>query len=372
MDPRKLISEKCTACSLCLKDCAFLRKYGHPKIIADTYYSNQAKDPSVAYECSLCGLCQEVCPEGIDPSQMFQEMRREAVLLGQGAFPEHRHLLKYEKRGISKRYTWYGLPRGCQTILFPGCALPGNRPSTVFKLYEHLIKRFPDLGVVLDCCTKPSCDLGRDDYFQTMFGEMKDYLLDKGIQNVLLACPNCYKMFKGYGDPLRIKTVYEVLAEGQSRERKGTSGIVTVHDPCVTRFEKPIQDAVRNLVQNRGLSIEEMEHQGANTLCCGEGGAVGFMAQELSENWGLKIKSETRGKPILTYCAGCVNLLNRLTPTHHVLDFFFEPEATLSGRVKRSKAPITYWNRIRLKKRFQKMVPALVTRERTFQREKDS
>ena len=253
MSSIKLISEKCTACSLCLKDCAFLRKYGHPKTINDSNDSKKVRDLSVAFECSLCGLCQKVCPEGIDPSRMLLEMRRQAVLQGQGEFSEHRPLLKYEKRGISKRYTWYGLLRGCQTILFPGCALSGNRPATVFKLYEHLIKRFPDLGVVLDCCTKPSHDLGREDYFQTMFGEMKGYLLDKGIRTVLVACPNCYRMFKEYGDPLQVKTVYEVLAEGQSMERKGTRGTVTVHDPCVTRFEKPIQDDVRNMIQSQGV-----------------------------------------------------------------------------------------------------------------------
>jgi Fe-S oxidoreductase len=364
MNPIKLISEKCTACSLCLKDCAFLMKYGHPKTIADTYDSRRTKDLSVAFECSLCGLCTKVCPAGIDPSRMFLEMRREAVLLGQGKFPEHQPLLKYEKRGVSKKYTWYGLPEGCQTILFPGCALPGNRPATVYKLYEHLIKRFSNLGVVLDCCAKPSHDLGREEYFQSRFQEMQKYLLDHGIKTVLVACPNCYKMFREYGGPLQIKTVYEILAEDTGRTRKGIQGTVTVHDPCVTRFEKPIQDAVRTLIQNQGGTIEEMEHQRANTLCCGEGGAVGFVAPELAESWGNKIKSETRGKQILTYCAGCVNLMDRLTPTHHVLDFFFEPEATLSGRVKRSRAPITYWNRIRLKKRFQKRVPAVVTRER--------
>jgi heterodisulfide reductase subunit C len=69
--------EKCTTCSLCLKDCAFLRKYGYPKTIADTYDSSRAKDLSVAFECSLCGLCAKVCPAGIDPSRMFPELRRE-------------------------------------------------------------------------------------------------------------------------------------------------------------------------------------------------------------------------------------------------------------------------------------------------------
>jgi hypothetical protein len=143
-----------------------------------------------------------------------------------------------------------------------------------------------------------------------MFGEMKGYLVDKGIQTVLV------------------------------------------------------------VIQSRGVSIEEMEHQRADTLCCGEGGAVGFIAPELAGCWGDKIKSETRGKQILTYFAGCVSYMNRLTPTNHVLDFFYEPEATLAGKVKGSKALITYWNRIRLKKQFQNTVPAMVTRERGCRAEK--
>jgi hypothetical protein len=109
-----------------------------------------------------------------------------------------------------------------------------------------------------------------------------------------------------------------------------------------------------------------MEHQGAKTLCCGEGGAVGFLAPDLAGAWGYKRKSESQGKRILTYCAGCVNHLNPLTPTHHVLDYFLEPENTFSGKMKISKAPFTYWNRLRLKKRFRKMISLGVTRERVF------
>ena len=75
--------------------------------------------------------------------------------------------------------------------------------------------------------------------------------------------------------------------------------------------------------------------------------------QAWRENWGVKRRSEAQGKRILTYCVGCATYLNRLTPTYHILDLFYEPEATLSGKVKASKAPITYWNRIRLKRRFQ-------------------
>ena len=148
----------------------------------------------------------------------------------------------------------------------------------------------------MDCCTKPSHDLGREDYFQAMFGEMKSYLVDKGIQTVLVACPNCYQIFKNLGHPLQVKTVYEVLAEIVPGNTPKGLGVVTVHDPCVTRFEKPIQDAVRALIQNQGGTIEEMEHQRAKTICCGEGGAVGFIAPDLAESWGVQIKSEAQGK----------------------------------------------------------------------------
>jgi hypothetical protein len=174
-------------------------------------------------------------------------------------------------------------------------------------------------------------------------------------------------MFKEFGQPLKVQTVYEVLVEDRSNPPEDSLGTVTIHDPCVTRFEIPIQEAVRTLIKNKGGTIEEMEHQGAKTLCCGEGGAVGFIAPDLAENWGVKRRSESQRKRILAYCAGCVNHLNPLTPTHHVLDYFFKPEATSSGKIKVSKAPFTYWNRLRLKKRFRKMISPGFSRERVFQ-----
>jgi Fe-S oxidoreductase len=370
MDALETIKGKCIDCPLCQKECQFLQKYGTPKAIADRFNPTKNKFQTLPFECSLCGLCSAVCPVDLNPAQMFLEMRRIVVRLGGGNFPEYSPLLNYEKRGISKRYTYYGFPDHCHTIFFPGCALAGTRPDKVLKVYESVQKSIPNLGIVLDCCTKPSHDLGREDYFQAMFGEMKSHLVEKGIQTVLVSCPNCYQIFKNHGHPLLVRTIYEVLSEIVPGSTPKGLGVVTVHDPCVTRFEKPIQDAVRALIQSQGGTIEEMEHQKAKTICCGEGGAVGFIAPNLAESWGVKIKSEAKGKTILTYCAGCANGLNKLTPTHHVLDFFYEPGATLSGKVKISQTLITYWNRLRLKKRFRRIIPGGAARERIFQPEK--
>jgi Fe-S oxidoreductase len=362
----KNISKRCVNCKLCQKECEFLKNYGKPKEIADFYDPLDKTHLSMPFECSLCGLCATVCPVNIDPAEMFLEMRRETVRRGCGEFPEHSGILGHEKHGTSRRYTYYTLPPNCDTIFFPGCTLAGTRPDKTMKLYEHIRETIPTLGMVLDCCTKPSHDIGREEYFDAMFNEMKDFLVTNGVRSVLVACPNCYKVFSKYGGKLSVKTVYEVMAQSVLPKTKQITGTVTIHDPCPVRHERSIHSAIRELVKQKGLTIEEMPHNGEKTLCCGEGGSVGSVSPGLSKKWGDIRKHETDGRRMITYCAGCSNFLGTLIPTDHILDLVFEPEATLTGKVGVSKAPFTYLNRLRLKKRFKKSVNGSVTRERAF------
>jgi len=187
------MAEKCTACGLCQKECAFLKKYGKPREIAESYEPD--RDFAMAFECSLCNLCTAVCPFKINPAGMFLAMRRDAVQRGKGEVPEHQVIRNYEKQGFSSRFSYYGLPRDCDAVFFPGCGLPGTRPDKVIKLFTHLRQSIPALGIVLDCCTKPSHDLGDQNFFETMFFELKKYLLAHGVKKVIVACPNCYKVY---------------------------------------------------------------------------------------------------------------------------------------------------------------------------------
>lgn len=361
-----LQSEKCIECKLCRKECKFLQKYGSPKYIADTYDPTSPEHQMMPFECSLCKLCAAVCPVNINPADMFMEMRRESVVRGVQDFSDYSGILNYESKGTSKLYSYYALPEQCDTVLFPGCTLPGTRPAKVMSLFDHLQKTIPDLGLVLDCCTKPSHDLGRDKHFHAMFGEMKEYFLQKGVKNVLVACPNCYRMFNEYGDSLKVKTVYECLTETSLPATPNIPEVVTVHDPCGTRNEEQIHAAVRKLATAKSLQIEEMKYIGPKTICCGEGGLVGCVNPDYSKGWGVRRKEEAGGTRILTYCAGCVNFLSSANPTSHILDLLFDPEATLAGKAKVSKTPWTYLNRLRLKNHFKKKIHAAVSRERTF------
>ncbi|MBI5559192.1 MAG: (Fe-S)-binding protein [Deltaproteobacteria bacterium] len=365
-------AERCIECKLCVKECGFLAKYGTPKQIALGYDPSSRQGQGLPFACSLCNLCETVCPAkiGLNPAGMFLEMRRESVSRGAGDFAEHGVILGYEQKGTSKRYSYYGLPAGCDAVFFPGCTLPGTRPDKVMALFDHLRKSVASLGIVLDCCGKPSHDLGRDNHFHAMFNEMKNFLTNNGVRQVLVACPSCYRVFKEYGGEIAVRSVYEHMAENGLPATPAVRAQVTVHDPCSTRYEDGIQQAVRKLAGEKSLHIEEMKHHGRKTMCCGEGGSAGFLVPDLAKDWGLRRKNEVRGKTILTYCAGCAGFLNPVTPTRHIVDLLFEPEKTMAGKVKVAKAPFTYLNRIRLKSRFKKKIKARVARERTFTGEK--
>ena len=75
----KNVSERCTNCEACQRDCELLRRYGKPKEIADAYDPSDKAYQAMPFECSLCHLCVSVCPEKINPAAMFLEMRRERV-----------------------------------------------------------------------------------------------------------------------------------------------------------------------------------------------------------------------------------------------------------------------------------------------------
>lgn len=358
------ISEKCKSCKLCRKECAFLQKNGSPKKIAANFNFSTSHNAQMAFQCSLCKLCTAVCPFDADPSSMFLEMRRYAYKNGWGELPQHARLINFEKRGTSKRYTLYTLPSDCTTVLFPGCALSATRPAIVKKLFTHLNEKYKNLGLVLDCCTKPSHDLGRQRYFLAMFGKMKQFLTENGITKVLVACPSCYSVFKTYGDGLETKTVYEELVDlGLPTDSDNNCGQAEFHDSCTTRFDENIHRSVRVLATQTGIDLQEMTHHGNKALCCGEGGGACFISPELISNWRTKRTEEMNNRLVLTYCAGCANFIGRRKASH-ILDMIFSPEIKKGKKAKVARAPFTYLSRLALKRWARKNIKTGISRER--------
>lgn len=350
------VRETCTSCGACVKHCAFLNKYGDPFTIAGRLRSGSITE-AVAFECSLCGLCEAICPQGVQPARMFLAMRRSAVDKGVAEMKPYRRLLSYEARGHSRLFAHYAIPQGCDTVLFPGCTLPGTRPAATAALTARLHELVPNLGVVLDCCHKPSHDLGRQEFFAMRFGAIRERLLKAGVSTILTACPNCTKTFRAYGDGLEIRTVYELLADAEGPAPERSAVEVMVHDPCPFRHDEPVRAASRKLLEVRRLGVHEPKRTGRRTQCCGEGGSVGCVDAALAENWTSSRLEQSEGLPIAASCAGCAAMLRRAgADAHHVLDLYFHPVETLSGTIKPSGFLAGYLNRLRYKKKLKKTI----------------
>ena len=361
------ISGQCIECGLCVKQCAFLKKYGTPKSIADGWKARKQAGGNMPFACSLCSLCTAVCPVAIDPREMFLAMRCHSVRAGETDLTRQKPLLAFERWGTSRLFSFYGLPENCHSVFFPGCALSGSRAHRVIALYEKLSEIIPDIGIVLDCCTKPSHDLGRWDFFQAMFYEMYDYLADHGVQEVVTACPSCQSVFAKYTRGINVRSIYEIIAAHNWQPAGNLpKAALTVQDSCVARFEDNLQDSVRNLISSLGVEFTEMKHCRKKTLCCGEGGGAHFVAPDLANQWGEIRRLEGEGRRMITYCAGCANFLGRVSPTAHLVDLILDPAATLTGKAEVARTPMTYLKRLQLKRWFRKRKKFFTTRARDF------
>jgi Fe-S oxidoreductase len=230
-----------------------------------------------------------------------------------------------------------------------------------------LQKIIPNLGIVLDCCTKPSHDLGRSAYFESMFGEMTAYLSGRGVKTVLVACPSCYQIFRQHGRGMQVRTVYEVIHESGGIEgRPSRDREVVVHDPCALRNEENVHQAVRGLLSGMGLTVTEMEHCGKRTVCCGEGGMAAYAKPEFADSWPEIRVRECAGRQMVTYCGGCVAYLKRAVSISHIADLIYRPETALADNLKVAQAPFTYLNRLLFKRRMKKELNPTTSRVRHF------
>jgi Fe-S oxidoreductase len=141
---------------------------------------------------------------------------------------------------------------------------------------------------------------------------------------------------------------------------------VVVHDPCALRNEENVHQAVRGLLSGMGLTVTEMEHCGKRTVGCGEGGMAAYAKPEFAGSWSEIRARECGGRPMVTYCGGCVDYLTRAVPIRHIADLMYRPETALAGKLKIARTPFTYLNRLFFKRRMKKALKPGKSRVRRF------
>ena len=337
----KIEAARCVRCECmqCVTKCVYLQKYGgYPKAYARRVYNNEAivkgsRDANpLINSCSLCGQCSEICPNGFSMADLCLGARRRMV--DSGHMPPSAHFLAL-KEMESAWEPWAFLARhapGETTsawLFFPGCQLSGLRPGQVEGVYDHLRSNLSGgVGLMLACCGAPAHWAGRQRDYEAVLGKIRQAWQDLDCPRVITGCTSCLAGFRRdlpEMDPVSLWELWQEHGAPPAAAQKDAPPLA-MEDPCTTRDQPGIQAAARQLAQEAGRELRELQAGGSLTECCGFGGLMAEANPALADKV-IKIRAAQSPDDYLTYCVMC---RERLAQTGkrvlHLLDLYFPPQ----------------------------------------------
>lgn len=334
----KTIADQCSGCGVCADECGHLQNNGDdlPGGMAKALSTGDVGQPMVDFlqKCSLCGLCNELCPEEIDIPGMVKTARTACIEAG-AIDPEHYRFLwvDHDWNAFSLFRRAYGVDEDCadmikercELLFFPGCMLANEGPQLVKAAADWLGQGGEDVGASLLCCGAPLEQMGLEERVNHYTRNLWRNIEATGARQVITACPTCHdRLVKTSSNrDVEVVSIFKLMAASglcaPSRDHKS----VTVHDSCSARNGK-IGAHVRKLL--RDYEIKEMAHHGAKTVCCGSGGIVSAVDPEICEDRAAERSKEVRetgADMCITYCMSCAHRLNGqsdLYEVRHILE----------------------------------------------------
>lgn len=320
------------ACDACYRACDlmhYFRKF--PKRIAEeihlsvypgTLDGNGTLATRLMSTCNQCGLCKEVCPEGIDTGDIFLQGHR--AMQAQGAMPWAWHHVFLEDLAFANGEA--SLSRGLSQsryLFFPGCQLGASDPRYVTESYRFLRQHEADTALLLGCCGAPAEWAGdeprRDETTDWIRSQWEAY----GRPSVVLACPTCRLMFGRHLPEIPTTTIYELLSEHAAIPVVPERETVSVFDPCASRHDPGVQQAVRQLAEKAGYQLQPLPMSGELAQCCSWGGQVA-VAHPPYAAFMVKERISAGEHPYLAYCSNCRDVFAKAgKPVRHILDVVF-------------------------------------------------
>jgi glutamate synthase (NADPH) small chain len=352
-------------CMECVKVCVYLEKFrASPKRYAREIYNNLSivigEHPAnnLINSCSLCGLCEHVCPNDFAMQDLCLQARQTLVDNKKMPPSAHEFALLDMTFSQSERFSLARHEPGRQTsayAFFPGCQLCASAPGQVESVYRHLRSRLEGgTGLILGCCGAPAHWAGQRSRVDDQTAHIEEQWKRLGQPRLILACSSCLQIFKKLLPMIATDSLWSFLA-AHPPEAEASSGIshsLAIHDPCSTRYENELQACVRQLTEQAGIEVEELALGRDNTECCGFGGLMLNANPDLAGEV-VRRRADRSDTDYLTYCAMCRdNLVAAGKRVVHLLDLFFpHPEQDDPALRPRPDWTQRQENRARLKAR---------------------
>ena len=343
---RKIIEKHdafaCQDCGKCTSSCplALCGKKFSPRTLVGSLIAGEIDSGNVKnniWSCLTCGTCYERCPSEVNFPLLIQDLRsvlfnrKESHQTHGGFF--HSLMRSMTSPGLQQK-RWTDLPSTIKTdpesktLFYGGCAPYFDlffrnhqqvKNAKVLNDGLRLLNFFDVTPRILDnerCCGHDLLWSGDRDNFIKIATLNGDYLNSLGIEQMITACPECYKTFaqtyKENGIELNFKVthLYEFLDAELER------GAVTIENPdinftyqdsCRLNTMETVRDLPRKLIRRfSNGNFVEMQNNGNTALCCGNSAWIGCDAFSKA----LQVKRLTQGRNtesdvMLTSCGKC-------------------------------------------------------------------
>jgi Fe-S oxidoreductase len=357
----KLDAYSCTECGRCTSVCppnVTGKKLDPRKIVMGVRDHMAHKDPDVSlhqdtiseeelWACTTCAACLDACPILIEQLPIITSMRQHLVLM-EGKLPDEasnalRNIETQENPwGMSgeQREAWMvelkkdgiTVPRMSQdkpveVLVWVGCASALDERSkkiikNLCKILEHAHISYGVLGKEEACTGDPARRMGNEYLFQMMATKNTSTLNQYQYEKILTTCPHCFSSFKneysefGLQDkPVLHHSVYinELIAAKKLSFKDNTDlKKITLHDSCyLTRYNDIVEEP-REVLNQAGATLIEMERSKKQNFCCGAGGGRMWMEEKVGTPVNINRAQEavdTKADAVLTECPFCMTMM---------------------------------------------------------------
>jgi len=348
MDENKIIEEieKCIDCKNCLEVCdtyivtndLLKSPNGRLKIAQKVFNNNEISQEELTslYTCTLCALCDSICPQMIQISEVIHSSKVKLVKENKAPLDIHNKIINgiIEKDNSvngnpEERLNWLAEnyketemfeKKDSDTLLFFGCMSSFRVKESASAPYEILKLAGYDFKILENelCCGEYVYSAGNIDIAKKIFKENIELFEKIGVKNLVVTCGGCLyafdkgyrKYFKDYDLTVKhiVDVIYDLEREGKIN-LKPLNRTITYHDPCrLGRKYKsgPLFSEPRELLNKCGLEIKEISSNPKEAPCCGSGSGIRGVDSSICISIGKKLFNKMETKEIISSCPLCV------------------------------------------------------------------